>query len=401
MKRIAFISDGHTGSTIPLAKQFIKLGFVVDFYILTGCKVTDVEGIKIKSFRTFYGLHKIDRIKANSLYNYFESEYFNFYSISSPRPFSRAPILRGILKFFRMYFFKSICQKLNLKDYYAINLIGRKDSEIFIWFHNYLNCNCILTSLHEVCDHNNQDYIKPSKLLNYLFTNKKEIVVHSLKTLEDILSFNSASKKHIHLIHYGLFESYLTINPLKMSILPKKYILFYGNIKPYKGLNVLYNAVFNNPKFFNEIKIVIAGNGYDPVMDRIISDNRFILINHFLSNEELVELIKKAYLIVCPYISVSQSGIPQTAFVFNKPVIASNIGSFQEIIKDNENGLLFKTEDANDLARVINMLIENNCLYNELITNIEQFERLNQDYCWRNISYKYEKIIRKINDKEE
>lgn len=393
MKKIAFISNGHSGSSMPLAKQFLFQGYAVDYYILTEREVSSLEAVKIESFKTNYGVHKIDSTKAEDLYSYMASKHFNLYCLSTPRPFERVPFLRNILKNIRKYFFKNICSELNNREYYAINLIGRQDSKMFIWFYKYLNCRSIITSLHEVCNHNNPDFKNPSELLNYLFAHKKEIVVHSQKSKADILSFNNVNEKYIHHINFGLFESYLKITPKNIDNLPQKYILFYGSINPYKGLSVLYNAIYYNPEFFHDVKFVVAGKGSDPVLERIKSDDKFFLINHFLSNEELVELIQKAHFVVCPYITVSQSGIPQTTFVFNKPIIASNIGSFQEIITHGVNGYLFNAGDMYDLSNLMNDMINDQEKYKEITENIRNFENLHPSYSWDYISSKYEAIF--------
>ena len=397
MKKIAFITNGHTGSTLPLAKRFLKLGYTVDFFMITNQIINSTEALKTKSIQIKHGIHKIDVLQAEEIYSFMDSDQFNLFYLAYPRPYKRIPILRNFINIAIYLFFRKLCRQINHINYSAINLIGRDDLNIFILFHKYLSCKKIITSLHEVCNHKNPDFKQSSELLGYLLKNKKQIVVHSKKTLTDILAFKNAEAKNINHINFGLFETFITIPHVNLNNLPQKFILFYGSINPYKGLSVLYDAVSNNQYLLNDIKIVIAGKGNDPILKKIIFDERFVVFNHFLSNEELVELNKKALFIVCPYISVSQSGIPQTTFVFNKPIIASNIGSFPEIIKDKENGLLFETGNANDLAKKIEMLINNPDLYLEMINNINIFEVLHFDYSWSHIVKQYSCLLTKQN----
>ena len=73
--------------------------------------------------------------------------------------------------------------------------------------------------------------------------------------------------------------------------------------------------------------------------------------------------MKRSKGIVCPYIGASQSGLVQTAMVFGKPVVATRVGAFPEIIKEGVNGHLANPSDAKDLARSIHCLFNNNSPY--------------------------------------
>ena len=145
---------------------------------------------------------------------------------------------------------------------------------------------------------------------------------------------------------------------------------------PYKGLKYLYESANMLDLESLNIRIVVAGGGYDPIITKMRSDKNFVVINHFIDNAELVGLIRNSIALVCPYISASQSGLVQTAMVFNKPVIATKVGAFEEVIEHGINGILCEPANASSLAKAINKVFELD--NNKFSYNIS--EKLNWNY---------------------
>jgi glycosyltransferase involved in cell wall biosynthesis len=88
-------------------------------------------------------------------------------------------------------------------------------------------------------------------------------------------------------------------------------------------------------------------------------DNRYIVINKFLSDEEVANLTRYASCVVCPYVSGSQSGITHTAMVYGTPVIATKVGAFPEFVEEGKNGDLIDYGDKEGLTRSIEKYINN------------------------------------------
>ncbi|HEX6427231.1 MAG TPA: glycosyltransferase, partial [Niastella sp.] len=93
------------------------------------------------------------------------------------------------------------------------------------------------------------------------------------------------------------------------------------------------------------------------------------LIDKHIPNDELATLIQQAKFIVCPYKDATQSGVLMTAFGLNTPVIATDVGSFPEFIKDNVNGLLVPPGDPEKLADGMRFALRNDH-YKTLAQNI-------------------------------
>ena len=132
------------------------------------------------------------------------------------------------------------------------------------------------------------------------------------------------------------------------------YILFSGQLAPYKGLEYLLEAMPKVHDAMPDLKLIIASSGkiyFDDTkykkLDYIEWRNRYIGIS------ELASLIKGALFSVCPYVSTTQSGVIQTLYILNCPVIATNVGSLPFVVKNEETGIIVPPQDSDALAEAI------------------------------------------------
>lgn len=154
------------------------------------------------------------------------------------------------------------------------------------------------------------------------------------------------------------FPSLITHSILKGNITPpeiigiEKYILFFGRIEEYKGLSVLLEA-FKNLKTDTDIKLVIAGSGQIPKYE---VDDRIVIINRYIADQEIATLYSKSMCVVYPYLSATQSGVLAIATYFRIPVIASDVSFFKEVLGNKYTGL-FQTGNSKDLLEKIQYFI--------------------------------------------
>ena len=109
----------------------------------------------------------------------------------------------------------------------------------------------------------------------------------------------------------------------------------------------------------------------------------------------MIALIENTKVVVCPYTDETQSGVVMTAFAFNKPVIASNLGSFSEVIKDGITGFLVPPQDSDVLASRINMLISNPVLIEQMRNNIFGIAT-SGEYSWVQIGNNMQKLYSSV-----
>ena len=132
-------------------------------------------------------------------------------------------------------------------------------------------------------------------------------------------------------------------------------ILFFGTVRKYKGLDLLLEAM---PKVLSQVgcRLLVAGEFYEPVekyqalISRLKLDSHVSIDNRYIPNEELPEVFDQADVLVLPYRNATQSAVARIALSNALPVIASQTGGLAEVVKENENGLLFPANDADELA---------------------------------------------------
>ncbi|MFZ8786698.1 glycosyltransferase family 4 protein, partial [Thermocrinis sp.] len=134
-------------------------------------------------------------------------------------------------------------------------------------------------------------------------------------------------------------------------------VLFFGRLEDYKGIDTLVKAYEILKKENLKIKLTIAGRGkINKDLEHKINELGIIFKNYWISNEELCRLIENCDVLVAPYKNATQSGMVSVALAYGVPIIATNVGSFSEYIKDGVNGFLIDVDDYLGLAEKIKVL---------------------------------------------
>ena len=123
-------------------------------------------------------------------------------------------------------------------------------------------------------------------------------------------------------------------------------ILFFGRLEPYKGLDVLLEAVRILRLRGRPVTVTIAGPGKLalPAVEGVTVENRFV------TDRELAELVAASRIVVMPYRDATGSQVPQTAFVYGTPVVATSVGCLPEYVEHGVTGLLVPPDNAEALA---------------------------------------------------
>jgi glycosyltransferase involved in cell wall biosynthesis len=135
-------------------------------------------------------------------------------------------------------------------------------------------------------------------------------------------------------------------------------VLFFGLIRPYKGLAYLIRAL---PAVLREVDctLLVAGEFYEDKSKytALVEENgvaahvRFE--DKYIANEDVPSYFCAADVVVLPYVEASQSGIAPLAYAFQKPVITTRVGGLPEAVVDGRTGFLVAPRDPAELARAI------------------------------------------------
>jgi glycosyltransferase involved in cell wall biosynthesis len=148
-------------------------------------------------------------------------------------------------------------------------------------------------------------------------------------------------------------------------------VLFFGRIAAYKGVDVLLEAVRALGSRGAPPKVVIAGPGSFP----LAPTPGVTVLNRYVDDRELATLVARARIVAMPYRDATGSQVPQTAFAYGTPVVASSVGCLREYIEDGVTGLLVPPGDSRQLADAIERILRDSRFWNSLSANARERAR--------------------------
>lgn len=167
-------------------------------------------------------------------------------------------------------------------------------------------------------------------------------------------------KNRIFVSKLGAYDSIKYLNIPKKSVSDKPYILFFGQIIPHKGIEYLMDAMLKVNEQCNNVNLLIAGKGKIYFNMTKYAGKEFIIIeNRYIGITELVGMVSNSLFVVCPYKDATQSGVVQTAFALDIPIVATNVGALPNMVKDEVYGKIVPPCDSDALAAAMIELINN------------------------------------------
>lgn len=225
----------------------------------------------------------------------------------------------------------------------------------------------------------------------YFLKHNDGYVVMSDTVLNDLLSMKPDAK-YIRVNHpvYNQFGESLS-RETALSILKldsdKKYVLFFGFIRNYKGLDLLIDAMQHLPE---DHHLIVAGevygsfDKYTAMIAELKLSDRIHLFNQYISDDEVGLYFSASDACVLPYKSATQSGITAISHHFNLPVIATDVGGLKETIRHGETGMIVETPESSLIANAIRLYYKGD--YKEKFS--ANIEREKAENSWSNFADK-------------
>jgi glycosyltransferase involved in cell wall biosynthesis len=201
-------------------------------------------------------------------------------------------------------------------------------------------------------------------LTSYAFRRATHFVVHSEQDKANLLALapKAAVTKTKH-PSYAVFGAHDLCDKAEARRrlglrIDQATLLFFGLIRPYKGLEYLLRAL---PRVVREVDCVllVVGEFYEPKdrYVRLIEDlglgERIELVDRYVKNEEVSWYFRSADVVVLPYVDATQSGVVQIAFGLEIPVITTDVGGLPEIVEDGRTGFVVGSRSPEQLAEAI------------------------------------------------
>ena len=210
------------------------------------------------------------------------------------------------------------------------------------------------------------------KFLTRYFANSVDcFITMSNKVSEDVKQF---STKPIVLSPHPIFnhfEEAISKEAARKILnigVDEKIILFFGYIRPYKGLDLLLNAMATNAIKHANIKLMIVGEFYEdaqPYHDLIKTlalEEQVIIHAHFVPDNEVKNYVCAADFIIQPYKNATQSGVTPLAYYFEKPMLVTNVGALADSVPNGKVGEVVEP-NADAIAKGIETLYNNGAAY--------------------------------------
>ena len=195
-------------------------------------------------------------------------------------------------------------------------------------------------------------------LTKFILRKVDSVIVHSDQEKAEILGFNPSATVRKHLL--PLFRYDVSGTSRHDGTL---HLLFFGFVRQYKGLDILLRAVSILKD--HAISLKIAGEFWgdkaaylDLIRTLEISD-KVDIIDRYVSDQEMGRFFDEADVVVLPYRTSKTSGVIATAYGFAKPVLATDVGGFHEVIRDGYTGKIVVPDSPEAMADGIAWFIDN------------------------------------------
>ena len=238
-------------------------------------------------------------------------------------------------------------------------------------------------------------------LSKYFIKAMDGFLVLSESVKKDLESFNF--KKPVRISSHPLYDHFgeLLKREEALRILQLdtdyNYLLFFGFIREYKGLDLALKALASAKLKGLKLKLIVAGEfyseakSYHDLVNKLSISDRVIFRSDFISDSLVPAYFSAADLIVQPYKDATQSGVTQIAYHFNKPILVTNVGGLPELVPHKKAGYVSSLDTEEIASYILDFFKEKR--EKEFSANI--FE-LKKKYSWKLFVERFNELITDI-----
>jgi len=212
----------------------------------------------------------------------------------------------------------------------------------------------------------------------YFVNTVDAFVAMSNSVLHDVNVFDKQKPKAFspHPLYDNFGEKVPRMEALEKLNLNKneRYMLFFGFIRDYKGLDLLLKAYADCRFRKTNVKLIVAGEFYNnsekyfTLQEELGLKDEVIWCNDFIPDSEVKYYFSVADIIAQPYKSATQSGVTQIAYHFDKPMLVTNVGGLAEIVPHEKVGYVVNPDETKIADALIDFF--ENKRFNDFTSNI-------------------------------
>ena len=237
-------------------------------------------------------------------------------------------------------------------------------------------------------------------LTKYFVSSCDAFVTLSASVLEDLTQFTKSKNKKFtpHPI-YDTFGEKIDKSVAKKNLelnINDKYLLFFGFVRKYKGLDLMLHAMSDQRIKDLGIKLIVAGEFYDNIdfyldlINELDIDSNIILKSDFIDERDVKNYFCASDMITQTYRTATQSGVTQIAYHFERPMLVTDVGGLAEIVPHNKVGYVTTQEPKIIADAIVDFYTNNRELDFEKNTKIEKLK-----FSWQNLIHTIEDLVSK------
>ena len=204
---------------------------------------------------------------------------------------------------------------------------------------------------HNLFDHDSGVFKR--MLAMRLLSQANAYVVHT-KTQAELLR-QTFPAKTVRMHTHPTYDSY----PKPANVLPKRgrlELLFFGFIRPYKGLDSLIDALALLAD--SEVHLTVVGEPWGPpedLVNRVYTSKAPNVELHleYVNAATAADYFARADLVVLPYRRATGSGVAAMAYHYDKPVLATRVGGLSDVVQNGRTGFLVDPDAPQQLAAIL------------------------------------------------
>jgi len=261
--------------------------------------------------------------------------------------------------------------KINPQIIHIQSLVSARRDWIFFILARLLNLHIIFTA-HNVLPHDEFERMAKGMRFSFksIYSSSRALITHSEYNKKELMKDFNIKDSNIFVVPLGnyLFLTYgrteLTkdLAREKLGLSPHdKVVLCFGAIREYKGIQYLIPAFGDVAKEIQDARLMIVGPPLDKNFTIRVNElirecnieKATIFCPHYIPLDEISLYFMASDIAVFPYLHTYGSAALHSAFAFSKPVIATDLDVFREMIKHGQNGYIIPPKDVEALAKAI------------------------------------------------
>lgn len=214
----------------------------------------------------------------------------------------------------------------------------------------------VVISVHDPEPHSGEANWRKTFARRIAFRRANAFVLYNAAARESFASHYAIDAACVHVTRFGPYDvirAWSSPAPAPSH----ETVVFFGRLSPYKGLEDFYRAIPLINRRMPDARFLIAGrpiDGYTPPHPPAVPPPaRIDVTERYLAGAEAASLLRDASVVVCPYRDASQSGVALSAFAFDVPVVATDVGGLPEYVLPERTGLVVPVGDAEAIADAV------------------------------------------------